>query len=200
MFGDSFEPEALDKLWQLRSKLSATERVTLLNELLQLESQRPRWEDRVARQRILDENANWHRHMQSMLEQWSGRRARYDHRSDYYQWRQTQMCVLLADLALREFQSKHGRLPETLEELVPEHLPALPPDPFAAGQPILYRLEGSTYRLYSVGLNGVDDGGHPQTRGARQLLPDYTDAALFPTPANSPPATPTSSADTKKGD
>ena len=29
----------------------------------------------------------------------------------------------------------------------------------AAGQPLIYRLEGDGYLLYSVGVNGIDDGG-----------------------------------------
>jgi hypothetical protein len=43
-------------------------------------------------------------------------------------------------------------------DLVPEHLERLPDDPFS-GKPLVYRLTDEGFRLYSVGPNGVDDGG-----------------------------------------
>ena len=49
---------------------------------------------------------------------------------------------------------RFGELPETLEQLVPEFLPNLPRD-FMNGQVLHYH----SGRLYSVGLDGEDDGG-----------------------------------------
>ena len=67
-------------------------------------------------------------------------------------------------LACRLFAAEHdGRLPRTLEELVPEYLPAVPIDPLAAGgKPLGYvgpEKDAEKPRVYSVGPNGVDDGG-----------------------------------------
>jgi hypothetical protein len=44
---------------------------------------------------------------------------------------------------------------------VPEFVPAVPLDPID-GQPLRYRPNADgTFLLYSVGENGVDDGGNP---------------------------------------
>ncbi len=63
-------------------------------------------------------------------------------------------------LALRMFRAEHGHLPATLDELVPQYLPAIPKDPFAAdGRALSYLPRTELPLVYSVGLDGVDDGG-----------------------------------------
>jgi len=63
-------------------------------------------------------------------------------------------------LALRLYDVEHGRWPERLEELAPDYLPALPGDPFAPNErPIGYRPDAPKPVLYSVGSDGIDDGG-----------------------------------------
>lgn len=70
-------------------------------------------------------------------------------------------------LAIRLYEIDHGQRPETLAALVPEYLPAVPVDPFSAeGEAIRYIPQGPHPRLYSVFLNGRDDGG------ARRREPD----------------------------
>ena len=54
-----------------------------------------------------------------------------------------------------------GALPETLENLLPKQLAALPRDPFADGQPLLLKNGNATWTVYSVGPDGEDDGGPP---------------------------------------
>ncbi len=58
---------------------------------------------------------------------------------------------------LKLYRETHGRYPAALSELT-QHGARLPTDPFN-DQPYHYRLEGSGFRLWSVGTNGVDDGG-----------------------------------------
>lgn len=63
-------------------------------------------------------------------------------------------------LAIRLYQVDKGRRPQSLAELVPEYLPETPRDPFAGdGSAIGYLPEGRPAILYSVGPDGVDDGG-----------------------------------------
>jgi hypothetical protein len=64
-------------------------------------------------------------------------------------------------LALRLYALDHeGHLPQSLEELAPRYLPQLPADPFRADQkPFMYRPGGADPLIYSVGQDGVDDGG-----------------------------------------
>jgi hypothetical protein len=69
-------------------------------------------------------------------------------------------------LAIRWWSLDHdGRLPASLDELVPAYLPAIPFDPFAAnGNAILYKPDPDRPILYSVSINGTDEGGlvtHP---------------------------------------
>jgi hypothetical protein len=63
-------------------------------------------------------------------------------------------------LGLRLYALDHdGHLPARLEELVPGYIPALPTDPFTEGLPFCYQPELPAPILYSVGVNGRDDGG-----------------------------------------
>jgi hypothetical protein len=69
--------------------------------------------------------------------------------------------LTLAAIGLRRFELRHGKLPPSLEALLPEFLAALPYD-YMSAKPLGFRLksEGS-YVLYSVGDDGKDDGGDP---------------------------------------
>jgi len=74
-----------------------------------------------------------------------------------------------AALAVRLYEADYGRRPGTLGELVPEYLPAVPEDPFADdGSAIGYLPNADPPVLYSIGSDGVDDGGevHLNRRGA----------------------------------
>ena len=66
------------------------------------------------------------------------------------------MALLL--LAIERFRLLQNRLPEKLEELVPERISELPKDPFS-GQAFLFKKEKQGYVIYSVGENQTDDGG-----------------------------------------
>jgi hypothetical protein len=70
--------------------------------------------------------------------------------------------LLMTEAALRLFRSEHGRWPASLNELVPDLLSKVPADPFS-DRPIVYRCTDDGYLLYSVGGNGVDDGGQRAT-------------------------------------
>jgi hypothetical protein len=60
--------------------------------------------------------------------------------------------------ALAAFRDERGSYPAELVDLVPKHVAQLPKDFFLAAD-LHYRREGDGYTLYSVGLNGKDDGG-----------------------------------------
>jgi hypothetical protein len=67
--------------------------------------------------------------------------------------------LLRTALALKRHRLRHGTFPEKLDALVPEFLQAEPHD-WMDGQPLKYRKrEDGSYLLYSVGLDGIDDGG-----------------------------------------
>jgi hypothetical protein len=60
--------------------------------------------------------------------------------------------------ALAAYRAEHGEYPADLAALAPKYIPAVPEDIFSTG-PLHYRREGEGYVLYSIGPNGVDDGG-----------------------------------------
>jgi hypothetical protein len=63
-------------------------------------------------------------------------------------------------LALRLYEIDHGQRPTSLEQLVPDYLDAIPADPFGDGtRPIGYLPDAAPPILYSIGDDGVDDGG-----------------------------------------
>jgi hypothetical protein len=69
--------------------------------------------------------------------------------------------VIVVAIALKQFQVRHGHLPETLNELTPGLLATIPIDPYD-GKPLRYHPNADgTYLLYCVGEDGVDDGGDP---------------------------------------
>ncbi|HMC64121.1 MAG TPA: hypothetical protein VKI65_04215 [Gemmataceae bacterium] len=70
---------------------------------------------------------------------------------------QTQDNLLVA-FALAWYQRDHGRYPKELNALAPKYLPKVPLDLFS-GKPLVYRPSENGYLLYSVGVNGKDEGG-----------------------------------------
>jgi hypothetical protein len=69
---------------------------------------------------------------------------------------QRNLCLALA---LAAYRADQQRYPEKLEALVPKYLEKVPGDLYS-GKAMIYRLEEKGYLLYSVGVNGRDDGGH----------------------------------------
>jgi hypothetical protein len=67
---------------------------------------------------------------------------------------------ILVAIALELFHRDTGRYPATLQELVTRWLPAVPADRIT-GEPVKYRLIDGKPRVYSVGVDQVDDGGTP---------------------------------------
>ncbi len=72
---------------------------------------------------------------------------------------ETQRQIVITAIALHRHKLRHGKFPADLAALVPEFLPAAPID-FMDGKPLRYRLQSDgTFLLYSVGEDGVDNGG-----------------------------------------
>ena len=54
---------------------------------------------------------------------------------------------------------------------MPDYLPAVPADPFAERDRVMqYKQLNDSVRIYSVGANGIDDGGDP---------PEFQEGFLF---------------------
>ncbi len=68
---------------------------------------------------------------------------------------QENLCL---GFALARYHCDHGRYPKDLEELAPKYVAQIPQDLFS-GKPLIYRPSEKGFLLYSVGMNGKDDGG-----------------------------------------
>ena len=60
--------------------------------------------------------------------------------------------------ALAAYKADNGRYPDKLDALQPKYLPTIPLDLFS-GEPLIYEPDDDGYLLYSVGVNGEDEGG-----------------------------------------
>jgi hypothetical protein len=82
----------------------------------------------------------------------------------------------IVGLALEAYRRQHAHYPASLQEMVPDLLPAVPSDRIT-GDPVKYRLVNGKPIVYSVGVDRKDDGGRePIVKGD----PDNLAAARWP--------------------
>jgi len=146
-------------LSKLAPKLSSEEARPVIAELERIDLARVTWEE-VRR----DENRFSRYQLRKGFNPFSWVMARWQ------RWRSLQRAemrhkrvvaherLLGAELAVRCYQAEQGHLPARLEQLVPKYLQRVPSDPFS-GKPIIYRPQWTNWLLYSIGEDGVDDGG-----------------------------------------
>ncbi|NQT17530.1 MAG: hypothetical protein HQ582_32545, partial [Planctomycetes bacterium] len=56
------------------------------------------------------------------------------------------------------YRRAEGKLPQRLDDLIPDFLPQVPIDPFN-GHKLRYVVRQEEYVIYSVGVDRVDSGG-----------------------------------------
>jgi len=71
---------------------------------------------------------------------------------------QTHCEMVVAAVALKRYHLRHKKFPKSLDGLVPEFVSKVPID-YMDGRPLRYRPDGDQFVLWSVGLDGKDDGG-----------------------------------------
>ncbi len=77
---------------------------------------------------------------------------------------ETQRQLTIAAIALRRYKLRHGHPSPTLDALVPDLL-SRPPLDYMDGKQLRYRPgNDGNFVLYSVGEDGIDDGGDPTPR------------------------------------
>jgi hypothetical protein len=74
--------------------------------------------------------------------------------------------VAHAALAAEEWRLSHGEWPDSLEQLVPELLDAVPEDPFSQGK-VRYEHTESGITVYSIGADREDNGGISRAEAQR---------------------------------
>lgn len=80
-------------------------------------------------------------------------------------------------LAIERYRLMHGRLPELLDDLVPEFLAEIPNDPFGDG-PVMYKRLDTGFVVYSIGVDEEDDGGKEQGRDENGRKEDIREVDL----------------------
>ncbi len=81
--------------------------------------------------------------------------------------------LAITALAIEQFRNQNRRVPEKLNELVPQFLPTVPPDPFD-GHALRYHRLTKGYVIYSVGGDCRDDGGREPPRDLKSnFKPGY---------------------------
>jgi competence protein ComGC len=84
-------------------------------------------------------------------------------------------------IAIIRYQKNKGTLPESLEQLKQAgFIKQIPLDSFS-NRPLIYEKTNDGFKLYSVGLNFVDDGGqvHRDDKGKVRLWDDEEGDAVF---------------------
>lgn len=67
---------------------------------------------------------------------------------------------VLVGIALELYRREHGDWPDALSALSPTYLPSIPVDRLT-GAPVKYQVKDAGPVVYSVGVDGDDDGGRP---------------------------------------
>jgi hypothetical protein len=176
LVGIASEAIGYTPLSKLVPKLSPLEARPLIVKLEKIDITGITWEE-VRRNEYgfarseLSQGANPITFVKSLWQNWSSlKRAAMRHKELVAHVR-----LLTAELAVRCYQSEQGRAPSVLEQLVPKYLQRVPSDPFS-DKPLIYRSQGTNWVLYSVGEDGVDDGGK---RAGRSVAGSVTKGDLF---------------------
>ncbi|MHC4085705.1 MAG: hypothetical protein ACYSWZ_11995 [Planctomycetota bacterium] len=80
-----------------------------------------------------------------------------------------QLRTAHAGLAVHRYRLAAGKLPDSLTELVPTYLDAVPKDPFDV-KDLRYKKLETGFVVYSIGEDGNDDGGKEKPR--KRTVPD----------------------------
>ena len=73
------------------------------------------------------------------------------------EWPRHNLALLEAALIVAHYRRVHGKAPKSLEEIPADWWPQVPVDVW--GQPVRCRLKGDRAIVYSIGPDGVDEGG-----------------------------------------
>jgi hypothetical protein len=77
-------------------------------------------------------------------------------------------CAQVA-VAMTRYRLDHGTLPSHLDDLIPAYLAAVPMDPFD-GHPLRLAIRNGNWIIYSIGPDGIDDGGAEMQQGKGDVI------------------------------
>jgi hypothetical protein len=160
LIGRAVEGVSLEQLVRIRHEFTPDQIKTVIAALQRDLDEREPPETVVARDKAISQRAyGWGSHLDYVLE-------RYGLGSDIYpafllvtRERPHLLRLFQTDLAIRLYQQQRGTLPSSLDQLVPDFIRAIPID-LHSGKPLVYRRLASDFLLYSLGQDGVDNGGN----------------------------------------
>jgi hypothetical protein len=165
LVGIACEAIGCGQLAKVVPKLDAKDCRAAVGELEKVDSERVAWSEVLRNERyyaghVMNNRFNPIIFVGAWVQTWQTRhKAEVRHKTIVAHER-----LVMAELALRCYQSEQGRAPGQLSELIPNLVSKIPQDPFS-GQPLIYKPHGTNWLLYSVGPDGVDDGGKPAGGG-----------------------------------
>ena len=107
---------------------------------------------------VVDANADWETRLRTLQADWAGEDPYWQGYSVFAPV--IQLRLLIADLAIRAYEMQHGKLPATLDDLVPEFLPAIPPASTVCGH-LVYRKRMMVTEFTSPVLMGTMTAAGP---------------------------------------
>jgi hypothetical protein len=78
--------------------------------------------------------------------------------------------VMIVAIAAERFRLKNARWPSELHELVPTFLAEVPKDPCSPGNELRWKVTPTGRLVYSVGLDGKDDGGTCEWKDENEMV------------------------------
>ena len=77
---------------------------------------------------------------------------------------QARQSIARTAIAIERYRRVRGETPKTLDQIVPEFLEKSPVDPFD-GAPLRFKSDAAGYKIYSIGPDGIDQGGEAGEEG-----------------------------------
>lgn len=150
----------IEPLYRCRLGCSAEQSKAIVSELITVSEQLEPDEVFVERDRAWSIHQGWHPHVQHLMLELAGSQLLRNRFAPPVKNEIAQLRLLATEYAIRRYLEEHGTPPKKLEDLTPAYLPQILADPFSPdGQAFYYKLNESDFLLYSLGPNGVDDGG-----------------------------------------
>ena len=142
-----------------RDQVSSAKARQIVQAIEQAFSLRDDYETLFAREKIAwERQSGWMGRLKYRLAEWFPRELPATSIRDEYLTSSASLRALQTVYAIRLFQTDWQRLPQSLAELTPNYLPAVPLDHFSE-RPLVYRPTEDEFTLHSVGWDRLDDGG-----------------------------------------
>ena len=164
LVGIACESFGRTSLVKLLPKLTCDQIRPLIEQLEEIDAQAVTWkevlrnENRFTRAQM----GNYPNPVTLVSAWWIGRNARKAAEQKHL-LNVARIRLLTVELALRCSRCDEGNAFPTLQRLLPKYLHRMPTDPFN-GRQLVYKQTGTNWLLYSVGPDGVDNGGKPLDR------------------------------------